>query len=461
MLATARRGWPALLVLPPVALAVLLAAPEADMRWEDHPSHFWLVLAAAGLSAALALATGEPARRRGDARLWLLSLAFFSASGFLGLHALATPGVLLDTPNAGFVYATPAGLVVAGALAAASSLVAGDAGRAVLARARAGRLALVALLALWAALSLGTVWPFGGHEAVENGAPSLVVLAVLGCLLFAFAAWRYAAVARRRATPLVLAVVVALVLLAEALAATALARNWHLTWWEWHVLLTGAIALVAWAAQREPPEERFAALYLDDVAAGRREVSVLFADAVGFTAFAEARAPSEVKAALDAYLAVAVPAVVRRHGGAIDRLVGDALMATWNTRGDQPDHAQRAARAALDVLAETDRIAAGHPGWPRFRVGVNSGPVAAGVLGAGQGRSYTVIGDAANVAARLEALAPAGGAVVGAATLRALAGARVRPLGEVAVKGKSQPVDAYILEGLEEAAPAARPDGAA
>jgi adenylate cyclase len=176
----------------------------------------------------------------------------------------------------------------------------------------------------------------------------------------------------------------------------------------------------------------------------------MFADAAGFTAFAESRAPDEVKAALDAYLAAAVPAVVRRHGGVIDRLVGDALMATWNTRGDQPDHAARAARAALDVLAETDRIAAGHAGWPRFRVGVNSGPVAVGVLGSAEGRSYTVIGDAVNVANRLQALAPVGGAVIGADTLRAVPGARVRSLGPVEVKGKSRPVVAYVLEGLEE-----------
>jgi adenylate cyclase len=446
----ALRRWPVLVAIPPLVLALLLAAPSTDRRWEDHPSHFWLVLVAAMLSAGLAVATGEPARRRGDARLWLLSLAFLAAAGFLGLHALATPGVLLDTPNAGFVYATPVGLVVAGVLAAASSAVSGDPARAVIAHAGAIRLALLALLLAWALLSLGSVPPLDSRTPVERAGPSLVVLAVAGGACFVVAAWRYLGVLRRRPSGLVLAVVVALILLAEALLATALARNWHLTWWEWHVLITGSIALVAYAAHREPPEERFAALYLDEAAAGRRVVSLLFADAAGFTAFAETRAPDEVKAALDAYLAAAVPAVVRRHGGTIDRLVGDALMATWNTRGDQPDHAARAARAALDVLSETDRIAAGHAGWPRFRVGVNSGPVAVGVLGSGEGRSYTVIGDAVNVANRLQALAPVGGAVIGADTLRAVPGARVRSLGPVEVKGKSRPVEAYVLEGLDE-----------
>ncbi|HSD78728.1 MAG TPA: hypothetical protein VLA98_15040, partial [Solirubrobacteraceae bacterium] len=86
------------LALPLAGLLVLLAAPDADVRWEDHPAHFWLVLAAAGLSAVLAVAVGDTARRRGDARLVLVSLGFLAAAGFLGLHALATPKVLLDGP---------------------------------------------------------------------------------------------------------------------------------------------------------------------------------------------------------------------------------------------------------------------------------------------------------------------------------------------------------------------------
>ncbi len=105
--------WSVAVALPVLGLALLLAVPDADVRWEHQPSHFWLVLAAAVTSAGLALATSGVALRRADARLFLVSLAFLSASGFLALHALATPGVLLDGPNQGFVVATPVGLLLA------------------------------------------------------------------------------------------------------------------------------------------------------------------------------------------------------------------------------------------------------------------------------------------------------------------------------------------------------------
>jgi class 3 adenylate cyclase len=175
-------------------------------------------------------------------------------------------------------------------------------------------------------------------------------------------------------------------------------------------------------------------------------VSVLFADLEGFTAFAEGRDPREVSEMLNAYLEVAIPPIVREHGGEIDSLIGDAIMATWGTRGDQPDHAERAVRAAAALQSETERIAAAHPGWPRFRVGVNTGEALVGVLGAESGRSYTVIGDTVNVAARLEGRAPAGGVVIGGPTLRAVPGLRVTALGALAVKGKEEPVEAYSLE---------------
>lgn len=105
-----------------IGLLILLAAPDADVHWEDHPAHFWLVLVTALISVALGFLAGEAARRLDDARLFLVSLAFVMSAGFLALHALATPGVLLEKPNAGFVVATPVGLAVAGVFAAASAL---------------------------------------------------------------------------------------------------------------------------------------------------------------------------------------------------------------------------------------------------------------------------------------------------------------------------------------------------
>jgi adenylate cyclase len=98
-------------------------------------------------------------------------------------------------------------------------------------------------------------------------------------------------------------------------------------------------------------------------------VSVVFADLCGFTAFSEGRDPREVSSMLNTAFERAIPAI-RAEGGEIDRLVGDAIVATFNTRGDQPDHPARAARAALDVLRAADAVGAGHPDWPRFRIGI-------------------------------------------------------------------------------------------
>src|SRR4051794_33620372 len=110
-----------LFAIPLAGLWLLLAAPRLDFQWEQHPAHFWLVLGAASINASLAFATGDAARQRGDARLFLVSLAFLSAAGFLGLHALSTPGVLVDGRTEGFVIATPVGLLVAAGFAAASA----------------------------------------------------------------------------------------------------------------------------------------------------------------------------------------------------------------------------------------------------------------------------------------------------------------------------------------------------
>src|SRR5947209_14900809 len=80
-----------LLAIPLAGCWLLLAAPRLDFQWEQHAAHFWVVLGAAAINASLAFATGDAARQRGDARLFLVSLAFLSAAGCLGLHALPCP----------------------------------------------------------------------------------------------------------------------------------------------------------------------------------------------------------------------------------------------------------------------------------------------------------------------------------------------------------------------------------
>ena len=110
-----------LLPLPLAGLVLLLPVPALDVRWEHHPSHFWLVLSVALVNMVLGLLTSEAASQRRDSRLFLVSLALLSSAGFLALHALATPGVLLEGPNAGFQIATPIGLVLAAVFAAASA----------------------------------------------------------------------------------------------------------------------------------------------------------------------------------------------------------------------------------------------------------------------------------------------------------------------------------------------------
>ncbi len=205
-----------------------------------------------------------------------------------------------------------------------------------------------------------------------------------------------------------------------------------------------AFGVVAYTARRQWREERFSDLYLKRTRGQIRDISVLLADLKGFTSFSERSDPMEVSAMLNEYFEVAVPRIVSRYGGEVDKLIGDAIMVTLNTRGDQPDHTLREVRAGRALQRKTARIVERHPGWPRFRVGVNSGEAVVGLVGAEGGRGYTVIGDTANLASRLESQAKAGQVVVGAATYRALPnGTKVEPLGSVRVKGKEAPIEAY------------------
>jgi hypothetical protein len=114
--------WITVLALPLAALGLLLAEPDLDLRWEHHPSHFWLVLTVAGVNVALGLVASEVAARRDDDRTFLVSMALLASAGFLGLHALATPGILVDPTTAGFSVAARVGLLLAAGFAAISAL---------------------------------------------------------------------------------------------------------------------------------------------------------------------------------------------------------------------------------------------------------------------------------------------------------------------------------------------------
>jgi class 3 adenylate cyclase len=519
-----------LLALPLAGFVLLLAAPSADAHWEHHPTHFWLVLMTALVNVVLALAASEAARRRGDARALLVSLAFLSSAGFLALHALATPGSIVEGSNTGFVIGTPIGLLIASAFAAWSALDL-TAARAAWVERHQGVLrgTLLAVFAGWTVVSLAGWPPLDEPLAPEDVRGRMTAVAIVGCALFGFATYRYVLLYRRRRDALPGAIAAAWVLLGEALVAIALARNWHATWWEWHLMMTGAFALVLWAAydgyrRHASVAAAFGGVYLDgtlervdertasalrrlvmalerdeplapvlerlhedglsgdevavlersarelrridglfrpyvspalaadlerapelaELGGTEREVTVLFADLQGFTTFSESRSPGESIAMLNAYWAAAVPELLR-EGATIERFAGDAVMAVFNAVGDQPDHAARAVRAAETMLGSSERLAAEHPGWPRFRAGVASGPAAVGHVGTAEQRSFAAIGDTTNLAARLQGRAQPGEVAIAGSTAAELSGVALEPMGTVQVKGRSEPVEVFGL----------------
>jgi len=442
-----RQAWLAVVLLPAAGLALLLAVPRLDVRWQHNPSHLWLVLAAGVVTLALGLLMGEAARRRTDARTFLLSLVFVSVSGFLVLHALATPGQFVSGPNSGFDLASAVGLLLGSVFAVASTVdFRSMAARTIVRHRRWLEVALLGLMLAWAIVSLGGM---ALAEPMVDRWP-LKALAAVGVVLYALAAARYLRVYRRRPAFLLLAIVAAFVLLVEAMAAVAFSRSWHASWWEWHLLMLVAFAVVAVSLWREKSvggslDDLFAPVYGEPTWEDVRDVSVLFGDLEGFTTFSEGRDPTEVRGLLNTYLRETVPLIVGEEGGRVEKYVGDAIMVTF----DQPDHALRAARAALALQERTTAVAAEHPGWPRFRVGVASGRAVVGLVGGRGGLMHEILGDTVNVASRLEGYAHAGQVVVSGPTREALGDAAVvDPPEDVHVKGRQEAVRAYILRGL-------------
>src|SRR5918999_345574 len=181
-------------------------------------------------------------------------------------------------------------------------------------------------------------------------------------------------------------------------------------------------------AAEQPPEER-------------RQVTVLFADLSGYTAVAERMDPEAVKALVDRAL-MRLGQEVERYGGTVDKYIGDNVMAIFGAPVAHEDDAERAVRAGLGMQAAMEEINDGLPEGVHFdlRVGVNTGEVLAGAVGA----SYTVTGDTVNVAARLQSAARPGSVTVGERTMRAtVAAVRYEELQPLELKGKSEPVPAW------------------
>ena len=691
--------WGFHLILPLLGLWLLLAQPHFDIMLEHHGIHFALVVGVAAVNVALGVRMSEVSHRRADARLFLVSLVFLSSAGFLLLHALATPQVILYGRNAGFAIATPVGLLLAAVFAAVSSLdLTPERAGAVLRRQALLRGGLAAAMVAWAVVSLFGLPPLDAPLPEEASRGWLTAMAVTGVALYALAAARYWRLYRRRPSVILIAILTAFALLAEAMVAVALARNWHASWWEWHLLMALAFAFVyysahvqyaregswtslfrgiylqetieqvrrehtaalealveamqrpqgdgaerplgrvvadlagrfdltegqaqvleqaagALVAEREqierlralvavgaearvivderqllergveltgqalapdalrvglvegerlvfPPSMRaqgwpdgdgdgeverpagdggdpagaslkslepveetegsggrlWLPLTVKDRPAGvldvRRaegpfadrdrwllralasqlsiglenarlyrqldglfrqymspdvatalladptqaalggdvgDVTVLFADLRGFTPFSEKTSPDRVVGMLNQYFGRAVP-VLLANGGTVVQFVGDAVMALFNAPARQPDHALRAARAALGMQSAIEAVAEREPDWPRFRVGVNTGPALIGNIGSDEFRNFTAIGDTVNLAARLEQeVAEAGQVVLGPTTHDAIKHLAIaRPLDPIEVKGKRDPIACWVLEGLKD-----------
>jgi class 3 adenylate cyclase/uncharacterized membrane protein len=657
--------WMAHLALPVLVLWLLLAQPHLDVVWEHRPSHFWLVVAVAAVSVALSFQVLRAARLREDARLLLIGNAFMLAAGFLLLHALATPGVIVGQPNSGFEIATPVGLALASVFFALASVeFSAEASRRLVARDDAVRWSLVALMAAWGAISLAELPPLA-RALPEQAVGPIRWMAVVAIGVYALAGARFFIAHRRKPSVMLIALITAAALLAEAMATIVWARNWHLSWWLWHLLMAAAFGFVGYSAYsqyrregaasgifdgivtRETSEEirqeyggaletltdtlqrsaqvgmtdqdldliitglgtrfslsegqtevlaraarslaterdqarRLGALALiptetwverdedellggvvaivasrfspdvmrigmgtadgttfpdrlrtgewpsggdrytrdmsvggdvvgaiefarpsgefrqrdhtimdtlvaeigiavenvrlygqldtlfrtyisPDVAESLRadptqadlggsiaEVTAMFADLRGFTTFSETTDPEAVMSLLNRCFGVAVP-VILENGGTIVQFIGDAVLAVFDAPVPRPGHQLRAARAALAMQEAVSEVAGQGTSAPLFRIGINTGPALIGNIGAAEFRSFNVVGDAVNIASRLETAAEAGTVLIGETTYRAIAEeVAVTPVGPLELKGKDEAVVAYRLDGFSE-----------
>jgi adenylate cyclase len=174
------------------------------------------------------------------------------------------------------------------------------------------------------------------------------------------------------------------------------------------------------------------------------EATILFSDIRGFTTLSERLTPREVASVLAVHLA-AMAEVVLAHGGTIDKFAGDAVMAVFGAPDPLPDHAERALRCALAMQARQADLNDGADLPLEMGIGVNTGVVIAGTVGGAGRLEYTVVGDAVNVAQRLQSAAGPGEVVASAETVSAAPGLPAEPAGAQEIKGRRESVEIYRL----------------
>ncbi len=188
-----------------------------------------------------------------------------------------------------------------------------------------------------------------------------------------------------------------------------------------------------------------------------RQITVLFSDIRGFTTLSEKRTPQQVVELLNRYFTLQVE-VVFRHGGSLDKFIGDCIMAFWGAPLDDPEHARHAVEAALEmaeVLQRFKKELGEEDADFDVGIGIHSGPAVVGLIGSEQRREYTAIGDTVNLGSRIEGLTKGVSRILVSRETRELCGGAFdfNAFGSYKVKGREQPVELFAplpREGHQE-----------
>lgn len=204
----------------------------------------------------------------------------------------------------------------------------------------------------------------------------------------------------------------------------------------------------------EPLKQKLAALknipqepkILDE----RKLVTVMFADLSGFTALSEKMDPEQVREIMNGCFNALVP-IIERYGGTIDKFIGDEIMALFGAPIAKENDAEMAMRASLEMMEALKQFNQDHGLSLGMHFGINTGVVVGGGLGSENRQQYSVMGDAVNLAARLEAASESGQIFIGPTTYKLTEPYfEFEKLKPMSLKGKSQPVQIYLLKGIKK-----------